>query len=143
MNIFLTGSTGFLGGELLVSLSKKSGINKIYCFIRPDNENDALGRLKKVFSMYGDYFDENKIIPVSGNLFDPHLTQSLQANKMLDDTDVIIHAAANTSFSRIFDDMLEQVNIAGLKWPGKFSRLFVQNFWRLRYTDQSLRCIFC
>lgn len=115
MNIFLTGSTGFLGGELLVSLSKRSEINKVYCFIRPDNENDALSRLKKVFNVHGDYFDENKIIPVSGNLFDPHLTQSLQANKMLDDTDVIIHAAANTSFSRIYDDMLEQVNIAGLE----------------------------
>jgi thioester reductase-like protein len=115
MNIFLTGSTGFLGGELLVSLSKRSGINKIYCFIRPDNDNDALLRLKKVFDVHGDYFDGNKIIAVSGNLFDPHLTQSLQANKMLDDTDVIIHAAANTSFSRIYDDMLEQVNIAGLE----------------------------
>ncbi len=115
MNIFLTGSTGFLGGELLVSLSKRSEVNKVYCFIRPDSENDALCRLKKVFDVHGDYFDADKIIPVSGNLFDPHLTQSLQANKMLDETDVIIHAAANTSFSRIYDDMLEQVNIAGLE----------------------------
>jgi thioester reductase-like protein len=127
MNIFLTGSTGFLGGELLVSLSKRSEINKIYCFIRPDNENDALCRVKKVFNVHADYFDENKIIPVTGNLFDPHLTQSLQANKMLDDTDVIIHAAANTSFSRIYDDMLEQVNIAGLEkllmWAKQLPRL--------------------
>ncbi|MBS1668068.1 MAG: SDR family oxidoreductase [Bacteroidetes bacterium] len=115
MNIFLTGSTGFLGGELLVSLSKRSDINKIYCFIRPDNENDVLARLKKVFDVHGDFFDQEKIIPISGNLFDAHLTQSLQANKVLEDTEVIIHAAANTSFSRIFDDMLEQVNIAGLE----------------------------
>jgi len=115
MNIFLTGCTGFLGGELLVSLSKRSEVNKVYCFIRPDSENDAMCRLKKVFNVHGDHFDEDKIIPVTGNLFDSHLTQSLQANKMLDDTDVIIHAAANTSFSRIYDDMLEQVNIAGLE----------------------------
>ena len=127
MNIFLTGSTGFLGGELLVGLSKRNDVNKIYCFIRPDNENDALSRLKKVFKVNGDYFDSNKIIPVTGNLFDPHLTQSLQANKILNDTDVIIHSAANTSFSRIYDDMLEQVNIAGLEklllWAKQLSQL--------------------
>ncbi len=115
MNIFLTGSTGFLGGELLASLSKRKEVDKIYCFIRPGNEQDAFTRLKKVFSVHGDYLDSNKVIPVTGNLFDPHLTQSLQANKMLDDVDVIIHSAANTSFSRIYDDMLEQVNIAGLE----------------------------
>src|SRR5450432_1994312 len=102
MNIFLTGSTGFLGGELLVNLSKLDEVKKIYCFIRPDNENDALSRLKKVFRVHGDHFDADKIIPVTGNLFDPHLTQSLQANKILNDTDVIIHSAANTSFSRIY-----------------------------------------
>jgi thioester reductase-like protein len=127
MNIFLTGSTGFLGGELLVSLSKKDEVKKIYCFIRPDDENDALSRLKKVFNVHGDYFNAEKIIPVTGNLFDPHLTQSLQQNKILDDTDVIIHSAANTSFSRIFDDMLEQVNIAGLEklllWAKQLSHL--------------------
>ena len=28
MNLFLTGATGFLGGELLVTLSKRSDIKK-------------------------------------------------------------------------------------------------------------------
>ncbi|HLK28781.1 MAG TPA: SDR family oxidoreductase [Puia sp.] len=115
MNIFLTGSTGFLGGELLVSLSKRKDVDKIYCFIRPNSEQHTLARLRKVFSVHDDFLDENKIIPIAGNLFDPHLTESLQANKMLNDTDVIIHSAANTSFSRIYDDMLEQVNIAGFE----------------------------
>jgi thioester reductase-like protein len=115
MNIFLTGSTGFLGGELLVSLSKRKEINKVYCFIRSDNDQDALARVKKVFAVHGDFFDEKKIIPVAGNLFDPELTQSLSSKIMLNDTDLIIHAAANTSFSSIYDDMLEKVNIAGLE----------------------------
>ncbi len=127
MNIFLTGCTGFLGGELLVSLSKREDIGKIYCFIRPNNELEPIARLKKVFAVHGDYFDEKKVLPVSGNLFDPHLTQSLEANKILDDTDVIIHSAANTSFSRIYDDILEQVNIAGLEkllhWAKQLPRL--------------------
>ncbi|HVM88999.1 MAG TPA: SDR family oxidoreductase [Puia sp.] len=115
MNIFLTGATGFLGGELLVNLVKRKEIDKVYCFVRPNNELDAITRLKKVFAVHNDFFDAAKVIPVSGNLFDPHLAQSLQANNVLDDTDVIIHSAANTSFSSIYDDMLEQVNIAGLE----------------------------
>ncbi len=115
MNIFLTGATGFVGGELLVNLSQRKEIKKIYCFIRSGSEAEAILRLKLVFSLHGDYFDENKIIPVTGNLFDKHLTQSLQANKALTETDVIIHSAANTSFSRIYDDMVEQVNISGLE----------------------------
>ncbi|MBS1947342.1 MAG: SDR family oxidoreductase [Bacteroidetes bacterium] len=127
MNIFLTGSTGFLGGEILVGLAKRKEVDKIYCFIRPSNEQDALARLKKVFAVHNDYFEADKVIPISGNLFDPHLTASLQANNMLDDTDVIIHSAANTSFSRIYDDILEQVNIAGLEklllWAKQLPRL--------------------
>jgi thioester reductase-like protein len=115
MNIFLTGATGFVGGELLVNLSQRTEVDKIYCFIRSASHEEAVLRLKLVFSLHNDFFDEQKIIPVTGNLFDNDLTQSLQANKILNDTDVIIHSAANTSFSRIYDDMVEKVNITGLE----------------------------
>ncbi len=56
MEIFLTGATGFLGGELLVELAKKTEVKKVFCLVRAQNEGDALRRLKKVFDLHDDYF---------------------------------------------------------------------------------------
>jgi thioester reductase-like protein len=115
MNIFLTGSTGFVGGELLVNLSKRSEVDKIYCFLRAFSEDEAMIKLENIFRIHHDYFDEKKIIPIIGNLFDEHLTDFLINNKTIADTDVIIHSAANTSFSKIYDDMVERANMGGLE----------------------------
>jgi thioester reductase-like protein len=114
MNIFLTGATGLVGGELLVTLSKRTEINKIYCLLRAKTYEDAIGRLENVFELHDDAFDTSRIIPVIGNLFDDNLTDSLKGNTMLNDVDVIIHSAANTSFSRVNDDLVEKANIGGL-----------------------------
>jgi thioester reductase-like protein len=127
MNIFITGATGFVGGELLVNLSKRSEVDKIYCFVRAFSEDEAVIKLENIFRIHHDHFDERKIIPVMGNLFDEHLTDSLIANKILNDTDVIIHSAANTSFSKIYDDMVERANLGGLEkillWAKKLPHL--------------------
>ncbi len=127
MNIFLTGATGFVGGELLVTLSKRAEINKIYCFLRAFSEDEAIIKLENIFRLHHDHFDEKKIIPVMGNLFDEHLTDHLMANEMIKDVDVIIHSAANTSFSKIYDDMVEKVNMGGLEkillWAKKLPHL--------------------
>ena len=115
MNIFLTGATGFVGGELLVNLSKRKKVDKIYCFIRSFSEAEALVKLEQVFRLHNDAFDKTRIIPILGNLFDDDLTESLMANKALRDVDVIVHSAANTSFSKIYDDMVEKANMGGLE----------------------------
>ncbi len=115
MNVFITGSTGFLGGEILVNLSKRKDINKIYCLVRAQNEVDAILRLDKVFSLHGDFYDREKVFPVIGNLMDADLTAQLSSNPELKDINVIVHSAANTSFSGIYDKMVEQTNIEGLR----------------------------
>lgn len=115
MNIFITGATGFLGGELLVNLSKRREVNKIFCLVRAQSEIDAILRLDKVFSFHGDVYDKEKVFPVIGNLTDPNLTEQLIANKELSDINVVVHSAANTSFSGIYDKMVEQTNIEGLR----------------------------
>lgn len=114
MNIFLTGATGLVGGELLVTLSKRSEVKKIYCLLRSQNVEQATERLKKVFSLHGDVYNEEQIIPVLGNLFDDNLTETLKSNKQLDEVDVVMHSAANTSFSRFNDEQVEKANIGGL-----------------------------
>jgi thioester reductase-like protein len=120
MNIFLTGSTGFLGGELLVSLSKHKEVNKIYCLVRALSEEHAILRLKHVFELHGDEFDPKKIIPVLGNIGEHDFSHVLFSNKIIQDTNIIVHSAANTSFSKIYDKIVEQVNISGIneliKW---------------------------
>ncbi len=114
MNIFLTGATGLVGGELLVNLSKREDVGKIYCLIRSKTMEEAAGRLKKVFDIHDDLFDTRKVVPVLGNLFDENLTQQLQGNNTISDTETIIHSAANTSFSRFNDAQVEMANIGGL-----------------------------
>ncbi|GBL34534.1 hypothetical protein EMGBS15_01290 [Filimonas sp.] len=56
MNVFITGSTGFLGGEILMLLSKREEIKKIYCLLRAGNEEEANARLEKVFRLHNDFF---------------------------------------------------------------------------------------
>ena len=113
MKLFLTGVTGFLGGELLVELSKRNDISKIFCLVRAQNEAKALARIKKVFELHHDPFDPEKIIPIVGELSDDHLAEVLVANAQLKQVDTIIHSAANTSFTKIYDDIVEKVNIGG------------------------------
>ena len=73
MNLFLTGSSGFLGGEILVSLSKREDISRIFCLVRAKSQEDALSRLEKVFAYHNDFFDRKKIIPIVGDLINPEL----------------------------------------------------------------------
>jgi len=114
MNIFLTGATGLVGGEILINLSKRIEIEKIYCLVRSENEELALNRLEKVFSLHNDYFDKTKVVPVCGDLGDENLTIQLTQNDELKKINYIIHSAANTSFSRIYDEQVEKINVHGL-----------------------------
>lgn len=111
--IFLTGATGFLGGELLVELSKKTDIERIYCLVRGNSVEEATTRIEHVFGLHGDFFDRTKVVPVLGNMMDDFLGEKLCENQELADVDIIIHSAANTSFSRMYDKIVKKVNIGG------------------------------
>ena len=127
MNIFLTGASGFLGGELLVELAKRTDVDRIYCLVRAQSNEAALIRITKVFNLHNDFFDAKKIIPVVGELTDGNLATQLIGNHQLRDIGTIIHAGANTSFSKIYDDNVERVNIGGthqlLKWAQTLGQL--------------------
>ncbi len=115
MNIFITGATGFLGGEILVYLANRVEVEKVYCLVRAKNREDADNRIRKVFALHNDPFDPQKIKAVPGDLADTNLTNLLARFPGLSDINVIIHSAANTSFGRIYDSIVEQININGLK----------------------------
>ena len=100
---------------MLVSLSKRKDISKIYCLVRAKDQEEATSRLAKVFQFHDDFFDKNKVIAVAGDLLDQDLPTKLSENNNLKDINLIIHSAANTSFSKIYDSLVEKVNIDGLR----------------------------
>ena len=63
MQIFLTGATGLLGGELLVNLSKRKEIGKIYCLVRAASPEEANQRVLKIFKLHHDAFDPIRSSP--------------------------------------------------------------------------------
>jgi thioester reductase-like protein len=111
--IFLTGATGFLGGELAVALSKIDSVEKIYCLIRSKCDEDARVRLKDIFALHGDYYDPDKVQAVRGDLRDAELSAHLTGARMLADVDVVIHSAANTSFLSQKYPAVAETNING------------------------------
>lgn len=126
-HLFITGVSGFLGGELLVELSKRKNIDKIFCLIRAKSQEMALQRLTKIFDFHGDELDLNRIVPIVGDLTDKGLAAQLKQNPLLHTVDTIIHSAANTSFSKIYDELVEKVNVGGtlhlLEWAKTLSHL--------------------
>src|SRR5689334_20791036 len=110
-NVFLTGATGFLGGELAVALSKASSIEKVFCLIRSNSDEQAAERLRAVFALHRDPYDPNKVIALAGDLTDERLPTVLRRHRGIADVDVVVHAAANTSFLQQKESIVEQTNL--------------------------------
>lgn len=95
--------------------------------IRSECEEKALQRIKKVFAFHNDKFDETRIIPISGDLSQDNLTENLKNHALLQNIHFIVHSAANTSFSPIYDKMVEETNIKGLdkilNWASQLNSL--------------------
>jgi nucleoside-diphosphate-sugar epimerase len=127
MNVFLTGATGLLGGEVLVGLSRRPSIGEIHCLVRPKRGKSSEGRIRAVFDLHGDAFNPDQIVCTEGDLLDPKLGANLAANERLCRIDVVVHAAANTSFVRRQDGVVTQTNVRGLEkillWARELQRL--------------------
>lgn len=126
MKVFLTGATGLLGGELLVTLVARADIERIHVLVRSRSGDPSMARLRAIFAIHGDAFDAERIVPVEGDLLDPALAQRLAAAG-LDEVDVVVHAAANTSFLRMNDTLVDRTNVDAidrlLDWAQRLSRL--------------------
>src|SRR5262245_17203920 len=97
MKVFLTGATGFLGGELAVALSKSCCVDKLVCLVRAKNNDEADARLRSVFGVHQDPYDPKKVVALAGDLLNEDLPVFLDRHRSLSDTNIVIHAAANTS----------------------------------------------
>ena len=111
--VFLTGATGFLGGELAVALSKISSVEKIVCLVRAKSDEEAAERLGSVFALHHDAYDRNKVLAVAGDLVDERLPSVLARHPSLADINAVVHAGANTSFLQQKYPVIEQTNLWG------------------------------
>ena len=120
MNVFLTGATGFLGGELAVLLAKLPRLERLHCLIRTDETGDSPSRLRQVFDFHSDVLDPARVVPIEGELKDGGLAEKLARHSALRDVDTIIHSAADTSFAPASAENNAKVNVGGtlqlLKW---------------------------
>jgi thioester reductase-like protein len=113
LRVFLTGATGFLGGELAVALSKSDCVERLICLVRAKNDDEAGQRLRSVFALHEDPYDPKKVVALAGDLLNEELPASLTRHRLLADTNIVIHAAANTSFLRQKYPVVEQTNLWG------------------------------
>jgi nucleoside-diphosphate-sugar epimerase len=127
MQLFLTGATGFIGGELLVALAQRVEIDRIYCLVRAENITEATRRLDAVFDFRADHAGRAKVVPIVGGLGDPALASGLMEIDELRAVNIVIHAAADTSFAKSSDTRVEQINIGGtcqiVEWARRLGRL--------------------
>src|SRR5215831_2723065 len=111
--VFLTGATGFLGGELAVALSKSSSVDKIVCLVRAADDEQAAERLRSVFALHQDPYDPDKVFALAGDLLDERLPTILARHPLVSDINVVVHAAANTSFLPQKTPVVERTNLWG------------------------------
>lgn len=125
--VFLTGATGFLGGELAVALSKVESIERIVCLIRAATGAEANDRLDTVFALHEDAHDREKVVAITGDLTDETLAARLTRHPALADINAVIHAAAATSFLPQKYCTVSETNVEGtlriLHWASALSSL--------------------
>lgn len=125
--VFLTGATGFLGGELAVALSKLDCVERIFCLVRSKCDEDAAARLKQVFALHGDYYNHEKVVPVRGDLADAELAAQLARQDVLSDVNLLVHSAANTSFLQQKYPAISETNVNGtrriINWASRLRSL--------------------
>lgn len=112
-NFVLTGSTGFLGQEILQQLVENPTVNQVHCLaVRP--KGNGVGRQSAMFQ-------SSKVVVHSGDISKPDLGISEQSlSKILENCQGIIHCAAEISFVKTYD-LLKQVNVQPTKYLAKLA----------------------
>ncbi|MCL2643088.1 MAG: thioester reductase domain-containing protein [Candidatus Bathyarchaeota archaeon] len=118
-NIFLTGSTGFLGAYLIRSLIKQANDNDenitLFCHVRAENQQKAMERIinnMQFFNCWEEKF-RDKIIAVPGDLKKPNL--GIENSLYLDlcnTIEAVYHNGAILNFLFSYNQ-LKQTNVNG------------------------------
>ena len=108
-NIFVTGSTGFVGAYLINSLLANDPDIKVYALVRAENKEKAADRLKEVFERFGLSPDMSRIIPVCGDLSKENIGLSDEDYKSIcENIDIIYHNGAHVNFMYSYDQLKKE-----------------------------------
>ena len=117
-NIFLTGGTGVLGGQLIKQMLPLDV--KIFCLVRAKNTDEAFTRITAILNAYETpehsmRFLANKIVPVLGDVAEAQFGladadyQSLQSK-----IDLTLHCAAKVNLHGVYD-AIKGANLNGTR----------------------------
>lgn len=113
-NIFVTGTTGFVGAYLISDLLKYTN-GKVYCHVRAKSERDGFDRIKENMKYYKRWNDKYKdrIIPVLGTLEKPKLgIDDKVYDELCEKIDTIYHNGAVLNFIYPYST-LKPTNVGG------------------------------
>lgn len=114
-NIFVTGSTGFLGGFLLRDLLEMNLRAKIYCLIRATDEQHGLSKLKQNLSRYNIWQEgyAERIVVVLGDVSRERFGLEIKLyDDLCCDMDVIVHCASAMNLVQTYEQ-LKPTNVDG------------------------------
>ncbi|CAM4282799.1 thioester reductase domain-containing protein [Acinetobacter pragensis] len=114
-NVFLTGSTGFLGAFFLNDLCKEDSIKAVYCLVRAKNISDGLEKIilnQKKYNLWDEtYLKKIKVICgfLDQNLFG--LTHT-EYEKLSEDISCIFHLGAHVNYTQPYS-VHKPANVTG------------------------------
>ena len=121
-NIFVTGSTGFLGAYLISELIKKTK-GRIYCHVRAKTRHEGFERIKenmKYYDLWNDKYNE-RLTPVIGSLDEDNLgINQREYNYLCDHVDTVYHCGALLNFIYPYS-RLKNTNVLGTVRAIKFA----------------------
>ncbi|MEW6250797.1 MAG: SDR family oxidoreductase [Planctomycetota bacterium] len=120
-NVFVTGATGLIGGELVRTLVRQP-VGKVWALIRPVQHAAPARRLAERLARSGDPPGaEAAVRAMGGDVAQPGLGLSAAAyDEITAEADLIIHSAAETSFIRAA--ACRRTNVAGAENLIAFAR---------------------
>ena len=108
-NVFVTGSTGFVGAYLINSLLSNDADVRVYALVRAENTEKAAERLENTFERFGLSVDMSRIIPVCGDLSKDNIGLSDEDYRIIcEDIDIIYHNGANVNFMYSYDQLKKE-----------------------------------
>lgn len=114
--LFITGATGFLGGQVLARYLEKTE-RPVYALVRARSQADADQRLRATMAAtYGaeDAY-EGRVTAVNGDLCRPELgVESQRLDEIAEQVSDVVHAAASVSFAMPLDEARD-INVTGTR----------------------------
>ena len=130
--VFLTGSTGFLGGAFLSQLLESTYEGEVVCLVRADDEESANERVRRSVGRFGTDRLPGNVKILRGDL----LSDDWHGSRQLDGVSHVMHLAASTSFGN--SRGIRKTNVEGALSLARAMR--GRNLDRFVYTGTAAIC---